>query len=237
MIDVRGFNGKDKECLIEMNSALDNGLKFDNVNDYLSVIRSLVHENTLESNELYAKLVNGKHLPEEFEINIEEPCAICGSPIIVHNDDSYYSKSCIVCNNTSNQYVSWEKFRATSENVLIWSAFFEDTSVCNELALEGLLREIQNGAVPDRIKYKGEMYYNFVDSFMNETIVNHRMSEYEKFINTMLVVQFNADKERVKSLAESILFELHKLDEQTYTTLKEVEPRDIKVLARMDFNM
>lgn len=235
IFDVRGFNVEDESHLATLNAEITCGYRFDNLTDFCNIARELVKADNEMTKYLYNRLISEDVLDSRFFLNKEHTCPICGSPTVSDNEDyENLEDYCIICDYVSNQFLNWEEIRECNHDVLIWSAHFNNNSVCNELALEHILRRLYDGSTPDTIRYKKKIQYEFVDSFMNDNVVNHRMSEYEKFENTMLMVQFNSNDDKVKSLANTILTELRKLNKSEYTDVKEVEAKD---LVRMSLNI
>lgn len=228
IIDIRGLDFSSREHLDELMQKIESGSRFDNINDLSKTLAELLQQDTEFSRSIHDKLLQVDIYPDSFFLDTKSECPICGYPIVKSVD--YESSCCVLCNYTANNFMDWDLQRELDSKVLIWSAHFNGKSVCDEKTLRELLTLLDQGYVPDKIKYKQKMQYRFIESFMNETVVNSSMSEFEKFENTMLMIIFNCQVDSIRIYAESILRELQKLNRDNYINVKEVKRKE---LARM----
>lgn len=236
LIDVRGFNPNDESHLAQLEMELDKGYKFDNLTDLCSIARLLVANNSNKAQYLYNKIINEKVMSNSSKLIVDTKnrCPVCGSPIVYDDDDVNMADSCLICDYCEDIHLTWEELREGSHKVLIWNAHFRNNSVCNITELTSILEQLKLENYPDKLRYRGKTSYSFVDKFMNDTVVNHRMSEYEKFENTCLMIIHNSSDENARELAQSILNELSKLDKKEFTKDEKAEPAK---LAKMNLGL
>lgn len=231
-ISCKGFNAYDINNLDRLSVEIDNNTRFKDLTELAIVTQQLLEVNDEKCQQLYKKVLDAKPFPKGIIIAENVDCPICGN-VVLYNDTDYKMQTdyCIICNYTSNQFLEWEELREANEGVLIWNNFFKNKSVENEHTLERLERLLDSGCKPDQLIPKRREVLEFPTKYMNENIVRTGMTEWEKFENTLLMVQFNGSTDEVKLIATRILIKLNSIDRNKYRNGKEVEITELKRMS------
>lgn len=230
-ISSRGFNAYDSNNLAQLEIEMDNKLKFKDLTELAVVAQQLLEVNDETCKKLYDKILDGDLLPKGITISDNISCPICNNVTLYDNDDyRMQADYCIVCDYYSNQFLEWEDMREADLGVLIWNNFFKNRNVEDSHTLERLERLLDSGCKPDQLIPKKREVLEFKNKYMNENVVRSGMTEWEKFENTLLMVQFNSSSDSIKELATRVLMKLNNIDRSKYRNGKEVEIKELKRL-------
>lgn len=230
-ISSRGFNAYDSNNLAQLEIEMNNKLKFKDLMELAVVAQQLLEVNDETCKKLYNKILDGDLLPNDIAISDNILCPICNNVTLYGNDDyRMQADYCIVCDYHSNQFLEWEDMREADLGVLIWNNFFKNRNVEDSHTLERLERLLESGCKPDQLIPKKREVLEFKNKYMNENIVRSGMTEWEKFENTLLMVQFNSSSDSIKELATRVLIKLNNIDRSKYRNGKEVEIKELKRL-------